>query len=160
MSNTIVTPVPAVSAQDVLSLDRALDDLIGQGRKTKEVLQTYADQLVGVVGKEWWLLKGKAKQPVKAIRERFAAKHLEAGFKKTYIDVMWQRVKEASGYVTAGNRVKGATDPDSKNLDDLRTILNRIFKAEEDGGESAWSDEKAVLMDVYDRMGGDTDRLG
>jgi hypothetical protein len=31
---------------------------------------------------------------------------------------------------------------------------------EEDGKDSEWSDEKAVLMDVFGRMGGDVEKLG
>lgn len=168
MDTTIVTPAaetaPAPAAEAIgaaiSALDSALNDLVSQGRKTREVIQNYANNLIRVVGAEWWLLKGKDKKPVKACREMFVERHLAEGFTKPYTDVMWQRVKEASGYVTPGNRVKGSNDVDAKNLDDLRTMINRIFKAEEAGTDTAWSDEKAVLIDLFGRMGGDVDKLG
>lgn len=157
---TQVNITPAIQTLEAQAMYAARQALVNAAKGTGEVIKGYADALTAMFGADWWTLKGKAKQPLKAERDAFVAAMTEAGFGKGTVDVYWQRVKEAAGYVTAGNRVKGANDADSKNLDDLRTILNRIFKAEEDGGESAWSDEKAVLMDVYDRMGGDVDKLG
>ena len=81
-------------------------------------------------------------------------------FGKGTIDVYWQRVKEASGYVTAGNRVKGSETTDQKTLADLKTIINRIFKAEEEGESCTASDFKGTLMEVYESLGGDVDNLG
>ena len=159
MDTTVITPVAAAVAA-VTQSAIARRKLVRKMGDIKELTQGYADALTADFGAEWWLLKGKAKQPLKAERDGFVADMEELGYKKPTIDVMWQRVKEAAGYVTAGNRAKGSTDVDTKNLDDLRTMINRIFKAEEAGTETAWSDEKAVLIDLFGRMGGDVDKLG
>ena len=60
----------------------------------------------------------------------------------------------------AGNRVKGTLSVDDKNQAELKTIINRIFKAEEDGEEVASSDFKAALMDIFEALGGDVMQLG
>ena len=159
MNTTVITPVAAAVAAATQSAI-ARRKLVGKMGDIKELTQSYADALTADFGAEWWLLKGKAKQPLKAERDGFVADMEELGYKTGTIDVMWQRVKEAAGYVTPGNRVKGANDVDTKNLSDLQTMINRIFKAEEAGTDTAWSDEKAVLMDVFGRMGGDVDKLG
>jgi len=178
----VVAPVAAPSA--VVATDEQLG-LLGQCRKaliksakgTGQTIKGYADALTAVFaikelqtepnGQEparvlvpWFELKGKDKAPIKEERERFVADFEKAGFSKATIDVYWQRVKEASGYVTAGNRVKGSTDVDARTVEELRTIINRIFKAEEDGQEPKASAHKRALMDVYESLGGDTDKLG
>lgn len=158
MDTVVITPaIQTLEAQAVYAARQAL---VNAAKGTGDVIESYANALTAMFGAEWWLLKGKAKQPLKAERDGFVNDMATAGFKKPTIDVYWQRVKEAAGYVTAGNRAKGSTDVDTKNLDDLRTMINRIFKAEEAGTETAWSDEKAVLIDLFGRMGGDVDKLG
>jgi len=82
------------------------------------------------------------------------------GYSEGTINVNWQRVKEASGYVTAGNRVKGSTDTDSNTEAEPKTMINRIFKAEETGEECKASEIKGLLMDAYAKLGGDIDALG
>lgn len=159
MSVDQVTITPSL-AEGVTALDAARTNLVTGALGTKEVIRGYANALSSAFGANWFALTGKDKKPVKAEREKFVAAMTEAEFGKATIDVYWQRVKEASGYVTAGNRVKGAGGIDDKNLSDLRTLINRIFKAEEDGTDTQWSDEKAMLMDIYDRMGGEVDKLG
>jgi hypothetical protein len=49
---------------------------------------------------------------------------------------------------------------DDKNQAELKTIINRIFKAEEEGEEVASSDFKAALMDIFEALGGDVMQLG
>lgn len=147
-------------AEGITALDAARTNLVKAAKGTKDVIQAYADAITTAFGANWFNLTGKDKKGIKAEREKFIAAMAERDLPKATATVYWQRVKEAAGYVTAGNRVKGAGGVDQKNLDDLKTIINRIFKAEENGEETAWSDEKAVLMDVYDRMGGEVDKLG
>jgi hypothetical protein len=133
--------------------------LVKTSSKTGEVLGTYSDCMKAAFGAEWYLLTGKAKAGVKSERGMFKAAMIEAGQDKN-VDVYWQRVKEASGYVTNGNRVKGTLSVDDKNQAELKTIINRIFKAEEDGEEVASSDFKAALMDIFEALGGDVMQLG
>ena len=160
--DTNVNVTPAIQSAEAVALHAAREALVKAAKGTGEVIKSYADALTVMFGAQWWLLKGKAKQPLKAERDAFAADMVAANpdFSKGTIDVYWQRVKEAAGYVTAGNRAKGDGTIDDKNLNDLRTIINRIFKSEEEGSDSPWSDEKAVLMDVFERMGGEVDKLG
>ena len=115
----------------------------------------------GAITTKWFDLKGKLKAGVKGERANFVADMTQAGYSKSTIDVYWQRVKEASGYVTAGNRVSaGSTDVDAKTKAELKTMINRIFKAEEEGKTCEASEVKHFLMDAYTALGGDDSELG
>jgi hypothetical protein len=164
MQNSVITT--AIDSGIVAS---ARYSLVSAAKGTGLVIQDYADALClsfnlrgmdGAVIAPWYELKGKDKKGIKAERALFAAAMNEAGFKTGTVDVYWQRVKEASGYVTSGNRVKGASDTDGKTLAELKTIINRIFKAEESGEACEASEYKAALMDVFEGLGGDVDTLG
>ena len=148
----------AVSAVFINLID-ARGLLVKNSSKTGEVITTYSECLCAAFGDNWYLLTGKAKAGVKSERGMFKAAMIEAGQDKN-VDVYWQRVKEASGYVTNGNRVKGTLSVDDKNQAELKTIINRIFKAEEEGEEVASSDFKAALMDIFEALGGDVMQLG
>lgn len=141
--------------------------LVKVARSTGEVIKGYADALgffdiqdTNGNTTKWFELKGKAKQGIKAERTAFVAEMTEAGYGKGTIDVYWQRIKEASGYQTTGNRVKGSLSTDDKNQAELKTILNRIFKAEESGEDTVSSDYKGQLMDIFEALGGDVNTLG
>lgn len=148
----------AVSAA-LINLIDARGLLVKTSSKTGEVLNTYSDCMKAAFGTTWYLLTGKEKAGVKSERGMFKAAMIEAGQDKN-VDVYWQRVKEASGYVTNGNRVKGTLSVDDKNQAELKTIINRIFKAEEEGEEVVSSDYKAALMDIFEALGGDVMQLG
>jgi hypothetical protein len=79
------------------------------------------------------------------------------GYSKPTIDVYWQRVKEAAGYQTAGNRASATADIDAKTLAELKTILNRIFH-DETGSKS--QEVKGLLIDAFVQLGGDAMKLG
>lgn len=170
MQNLIVTPVASVAAPSLtINLDQARENLVHGVATTGELITAYATamnqsfDLIGNDGKittKWFDLKGKLAAGVKAEREKFVEAFKARGFDQGTIDVYWQRVKKAAGKVYTQNRVSGDSDPAALNLSDLKTLINRIFKMEEDGKETDWSDEKEVLMDVYSRMGGDVDKLG
>lgn len=165
MTNVITTT--AIDSGIVASARR---EFVKGLKGTNDVLQGYADALcmsfnvraleTGATVKPWYELKGKEAKGVKAERAEFVTAMEEAGFKEGTINVYWQRVKEASGYVTAGNRVKGATDTDGKTLTELKTIINRIFKAEESGEDCKASEVKGLLMEAFETLGGDVDTLG
>ena len=145
-------------------------NLVKAAKGTGEVIQGYADALcmtynvraldTGAALTPWYELKGKDAKGIKAERVEFVAAMTEAGFNDGTVKVYWQRVKEASGYVTAGNRVKGASDTDGKTVAELKTIINRIFKAEESGEDCKASDVKGLLMEAFEALGGDVDTLG
>jgi len=111
----------------------------------------------GNVTTKWFDLKGSLRKGIKAERAAFVADMENAGYSEGTINVYWQRVKEASGYVTAGNRVKGVTDIDAKTLAELTTMLNRIFN---DETESKAQDVKPYLMQAFEILGGDVGKLG
>jgi hypothetical protein len=153
----------------VIDLSKARGNVVKAAGKTGEVISAYAEAVAqafdlvdasGEVTTAWFDLKGKLKAGVSDERKLFAAAFTEAGFGKGTVDVYWQRVKEASGYVTAGQRVKGADTIEAKTLADLKTIINRIFKAEENGEESQASEVKGLLMTAYETLGGDVMMLG
>jgi hypothetical protein len=173
MENNVITNNQVDNAkiyQDAISkLVAARHGLVKAAKGTGEVINTYANALCstfnildtnGELMTPWFELKGKARIGVKTERDSFKAEMITAGFNQGTIDVYWQRVKEASGYVTSGNRVKSASTTDEKTLTELKTIINRIFKAEENGEDCKSSDVKSQLIEAYEILGGDVDNLG
>lgn len=165
MTNIITTTAPAIDTGIVAAARRKL---VTAAKGTGAVIQGYADALCmaynvtdtsGTNITAWFELVGKDKKGIKAERAAFVDAMTEAGFGKPTIDVYWQRVKEASGYVPKG-RVTGGTDVDSKTMAELKTMINRIFKSEEEGQDCNASMFKSNLMDVYEGMGGDVSTLG
>ena len=169
MSNAIST-----QSLDHSILDNARSALVDGVSKTGDLIQGYATVLCevfdtkdtnGATITKWFNLTGKDKAGIKAERTSFVAAMIQRGHAKldgkpsATVDVYWQRVKEASGYTPKG-RVTGGTDVDSKTVAELKTMLNRIFKAEEDGQDPAASAFKGQLMEVFENLGGDIDTLG
>ena len=160
---------------DLSILDIARNNLVEGASKTGDVIKGYADVLCKVFDEHaldngdrmtaWYDLVGKEKKGIKEERARFVTAMIAKGFVKpdgkpsATVDVYWQRVKEASGYVPKG-RVTGGTDVDSKTVAELKTMINRILKSEEDGQECNASQWKRELMQVFEGMGGDVDTLG
>jgi hypothetical protein len=155
-------------------LDDARNALVDGASKTGEVVKAYADILCKIYDcvdangntiEKWFNLVGKEKKGIKEERARFVEAMIDRGFVKAdgkpsaTVDVYWQRVKEASGYVPKG-RVSGGTDVDSKTLAELKTMINRILKSEEDGKDCNASMFKGNLMEIFEGMGGDVDTLG
>jgi hypothetical protein len=163
MENVIVTSIP----QSVLT--QARHDLVKGIKKTGDLIGNYANGLcagfnvvstTGELVKPWYELRGKDAKGIKAERAAFVEEMKEAGYNQGTIDVYWGRVKVASGYQTTGMRVAGNQSTDEKNRAELKTIINRIFKAEESGEDCESSDFKGQLMDVFAGLGGDVDTLG
>ena len=156
----IVTSVmPESVSEAIVNLIDARGLLVKNSTKTGEVIGTYSDCMKAAFGDNWYLLTGKEKAGVKSERGMFKAAMIEAGQEKN-VDVYWQRVKEASGYVTAGNKVSATVSPDDKNMMELKIIINRIFKSEENGEMIASSEYKGALMDVFAALGGNVMDLG
>lgn len=163
-SINITTPSNAVA-----DLSKARGNVVKAAGKTGEVISAYAVAMCqafdlrdnqGEVTTHWYDLKGKLKTGVNDERKAFKAAMESAGFENATADVYWQRVKVASGYQTAGQRVKGNETLEAKTVADLKTIINRIFKAEENGEESKASEVKGLLMDAFEQLGGDVMNLG
>jgi hypothetical protein len=160
MENITVTSVmPETVSVALINLIDARGLLVKNSSKTGEVIATYAKCLDAAFGAKWYELTGKAKAGVKSERGMFKAAMIEASQDKN-VDVYWQRVKEASGYVTAGNKVSATVSPDDKNMMELKIIINRIFKSEENGDMIASSDYKRPLMDIFEALGGNVMDLG
>jgi hypothetical protein len=170
----MVTQVINTNTIDQSILDNARSALVEGVSKTGDLIQGYADTLCEVFNRrdtggniiaKWFELVGAEKKGIKAERALFvnammARGHVKANGKPSAtVDVYWQRVKEASGYVPKG-RVSGGTDVDSKTLAELKTMINRILKSEEDGQDCNASMFKGNLMEVFEGMGGDVDNLG
>lgn len=170
----VMSNVITVQGFDQSILDNARNALVNEVSKTGEVIQGYANVLCEVFNRKdtqgntiehWFNLVGAEKKGVKEERARFVQAMIARGFVKpdgkpsATVDTYWQRVKEASGYVPKG-RVTGGSDVDSKTLAELKTMINRILKAEEDGKEPNASMFKGNLMEVFEGLGGDVDTLG
>jgi hypothetical protein len=167
MTNTVIAPLIAKA----YNLTETRTDLVKAAKKTGQVLGSYGSAMSqafdlvdnqGNVTTKWFELKGKLKAGVNDERALFVAAMTAEGFGKGTIDVYWQRVKEASGYQTAGNKVQGEPNIDEKTMADLKTIINRIFKAEEKSDSTCdkSSEVKGQLMDIFAELGGDVDNLG
>jgi len=169
-----MTTVIQISTIDQSILDQAEIALVDGVSKTGDLIQNYANVLCEVFDRKdtngntiekWFNLVGAEKKGIKDRRASFVQRMIARGHVKAdgkpsaTVDVYWQRVKEASGYVPKG-RVSGGTDVDSKTLAELKTMINRILKSEEDGKECAASMFKGQLMEVFEGMGGDVDNLG
>ena len=168
--NTLNNKVITANTIALGELSLARGELFEGLGKIGQVITNYAvamchafdtvDEDTGARVTPWYDLKGKLKAGVKEERARFVSGLESLGYKKGTIDVYWQRVKIESGYTPAGSRASGSTSDDDKNLADLRTIINRIFKMEEAGTDTAWSDVKGELIEAFEAMGGDVDGLG
>ena len=152
-----------------LALTQAREGLVGGVAKTGDLVVGYAREMcnmydqVDVVGERvvaWFDLKGKDKVGVKAERALFAKSMQEAGFEKGTVDVYWQRVKEASGYVTAGNRAQADLNIDTLTKRDLTTILNRILGHDNiDASAEKSNKAKGLLIEAFEILGGDAAML-
>jgi hypothetical protein len=165
-----------IQTQDVNAsiLDEAEIALVEGATKTGDLIQNYANVLCkvfdrkdteGNVIEKWFNLVGAEKKGIKARRASFVQRMIARGHVKpdgkhtATVDTYWMRVKEASGYVPKG-RVSGGTDVDSKTLAELKTMINRILKSEEEGKDCNASMFKGNLMEIFEGMGGDVDNLG
>jgi len=177
MTTTVIV-TPAVDT-GILSIARSA--LVETAVKTGAVIVNYSKAISDVfdlkdtegrIITKWYDLKGKDKKGINVERALFANTLMDRDpkfIKKTNadgtrtptatVDTYWQRVKEASGYVPSG-RVSGGTDVDSKTLAELKTMINRILKSEEDGKDCNASMFKGNLMEIFEGMGGDVDNLG
>ena len=162
------------SAIDTGILDIARSALVETAVKTGKVIVDYSSAISqifdvkdvnGKVITKWYDLEGKDKKGVKAERALFANTLMDRDPKfiketKTNadgtlvrvptatVDTYWQRVKEASGYVPSG-RVTGSNDVDAKTATELKTMINRILKSEEDGQECHASMITTLLKEAH-----------
>jgi len=158
------------SQAPVINLEAARTAVVNVAGKTGEVIKTYANALCqsfnivdnqGNITTPWYERKGKDKKVVSDERALFVTAMKAAGFETPTIDVYWQRVKEASGRVKTTTKVTGGDiDVDAKTMADLKTVINRIFKAEENGETFKASEVKGALMGAYEFLGGEIDKLG
>jgi hypothetical protein len=166
MSTQVISVIQVI---DQSILDKAEIALVDGVAKTGELIQTYADALSAVFNVRdangnviaiWPSLTGKDKKGIKARRASFVQRMIERGHVKpdgkptATVDTYWQRVKVASGYVPRG-KVSGTTDVDAKTASEMKTIINRILKSEEDGQECHASTILEELKDLYHVLTGE-----
>ena len=173
MDTLVISPL-VIGQLDSDPLETSRNALVEGASSTGQLINNYAKALCmrfNIVDANdnliapWYSLIGKEKKGIKEERAKFVAKMIERGFVKpdgkpsATVDTYWQRVKEESGYVPKG-RVTGGTDVDSKTVAELKTMINRIYKADEDGIECNAQDFLVNLKDVFEGMGGDVMDLG
>lgn len=167
MTNVIQTQAVIIDT-GILAIAR---DAMADGVvKTGAVIENYSGAISmvfdikdinGNVITKWWGLDGKEAKGIKAERALFAntlmdrdpkfIKSVNAEGKRTptaTVDTYWQRVKIASGYVPKG-KVSGGTDVDAKTASELKTMINRIVDAEENGKDCHASVILDSLKDAY-----------
>jgi hypothetical protein len=147
-------------------LENARNAIVANAVNTGELIGNYADVMQetfdmklenGEIVK-WFNLKGKAKVGVKAEYALFVEALKSADLEGNKY-VYWQRVKEASGYITAGNTVKASLSIDARNLADLKTILGRILNNESDDDAELSNQAKSSLTDAFAILGGDITKI-
>jgi len=166
MEKTVIaaasSPAAVVAARDIC-IAKIADGAggIASYARTLEVAFNIVDAK-GKVLTPWWALKGKAKAPIKAENIAFKAGVDARGLAKGVGNTYWGRVKAASGYVTKGKASKAGETVDDKSLAELKTLINRAYKADEDGEDGAEKTLKAMgkLKEVYKSLGGNVDELG
>jgi hypothetical protein len=150
-----MTNVIQTQTIDTGILDIARSAFVSGVASTGELLENYALTMCKVfnvmditgtkVIKPWYKLEGKEAKGIKAERARFMNDMMDSKPKfikeikpdgtrvhTATLDTYWQRVKIESGYVPSG-KVKGGTDVDAKTAAELKTMINRILTAEEEG---------------------------
>ena len=158
--DVIVTSVmPETVSVALINLIDTRGALVHNSVKTGTVLKAYATALEKAFGEKWYELVGKAKAGVTSEYKLFKSAMIESG-QEHNVSMYWQRVKKESGYIVNGNKVSTTVSPDDKNQAELKTIINRIFKAEENGEMIASSDYKGALMDIFEALGGNVMDLG
>ena len=160
-------------------LDQAEAALVDGATKTGELIQSYADAMCQVFDvrdtnghliSKWYHLVGKDAKGIKARRASFVQRMIARGHvdgvdkegnpkASATVDTYWARVKAASGYVPRG-RVSGTLDVDAKTMAELKTIINRILKAEEAGESPIASNFREQLTEIFEELGGDKGTLG
>jgi hypothetical protein len=147
-------------------LENARNAIVANAVNTGELIGNYADVMQetfdmklenGEIVK-WFNLKGKAKVGVKAEYALFVEALKSADLEGNKY-VYWQRVKEASGYITAGNSVKASLSIDARNLADLKTILGRILNNESDDDAELSNQAKSFLTEAFSILGGDITKI-
>jgi hypothetical protein len=172
MTTVIATQATTI---DLSILDAPRNAVADNATKTGELIQCYAKPLCAVfnvldiTGKTiitpWYKLQGKAAKGVKEERAKFVAAMVARGHVKpdgkpsATVDTYWARVKEASGHVPSG-KVSGTTDVDAKTASELKTIINRILKSEEDGSECHASTILESLKSAYFVLTGEAHNAG
>lgn len=177
MENVIITPTPEQFVALSIGLQDARKALVAGIGGTGELIAGYARALeqafnrieldTGRVLCKWFELEGKDARGVKTERDNFISamvmnpKFVKADGKPTAtVTTYWARVKAASGHSPNGHTVQGTMDCDSKCMAELKTMINRILKCEEDGFDPRMSMSKSALMDIYADNGGDLGELG
>jgi hypothetical protein len=163
MSNVIT-----VGEFDSSILDIAENALVEGATKTGELIQAFADAMCevfdvrgtnGALVSKWYDLRGKDAKGIKARRASFVQKMIARGHTNGFdkdgnpkasatVDTYWARVRAASGYVANG-KVSGSPDVDKTTAAELKTMINRILKAEENGEECHASTILESLKSAY-----------
>jgi len=163
MSNVIT-----VGEFDQSILDIAENALVDGVTKTGDLIQAFANAMCevfdvraenGQLVTPWYELRGKDAKGIKARRASFVQKMIARGHTNGFdkdgnpkasatVDTYWARVKAASGYVPNG-KVSGSTDVDTKTATELKTMINRILKSEENGEECHASTILESLKSAY-----------
>jgi len=166
MEKTVIAaaiPAAVVAARGVCVAKIADGDSgIVSYARSLEAAFNIVDPKTGKVLTPWYALKGKAKAPIKLENIQFKADVDARGLAKGVGNTYWGRVKAASGYVTKGKASQADMTVDDKSLAELKTLINRAYKADEDGEDGAEKTMKALgkLKEVYKALGGNVDDLG
>ena len=165
-----ITNTPAPAPVSTIALDVARERFASAAVSTGDAIKEYANAMLfhfsvkdlatGALVTPWYdVVGGKLGKDIKAERAEFVKLFLARGFDKPTIDVYWSRVKIASGKPKTVTRVQSSGSAlDDATLADLKTLINRILKSDEEGALA--QEYKGALMDVYAGLGGDCDKLG
>ena len=168
MTNETVAVTATIEAQDAIERYNALVDAraaCATGLRDGEgLINTYARAISEVAGEGWVYLVGKESAMVREERKMFdramgMVEGTENKALKAKCNTYWRRIRIEAGYVKTDS-ASSAFTVDQKTVNELKTMLNRIFEGEVNDSCPESSDVKHYLIDAFTAMGGDMSKIG
>jgi hypothetical protein len=165
-----MTNVIQTQAIDSSILDQTEIALVDGVSKTGDLIKNHAVSMckvfniMDITGTKiitpWYELRGKDAKGIKARRASFVTRMIARGHTdgldkdgnpkpSATVDTYWSRVKKESGHVPNGKVSGGTNDVDAKTATELKTMINRILKSEEDGKDCHASTILEALKDAH-----------
>jgi len=176
-----MTNVIQTQAIDSSILDQTEIALVDGVSKTGDLIKNHAASMckvfniMDITGTKiitpWYKLSGKDAKGIKARRASFVARMIARGHTdgvdkdgnpkpSATVNTYWGRVKAESGHVPNGKVSGGTSDVDAKTAAELKTMINRIVGAEEDGKDCHASVILDSLKEAYVVLTGEAYNAG
>ena len=152
---TKVVEVFHVSDEHNFALEECTTDIVSNHESGIDRNQRMADAMTCAFGGQWYSAEGLVKKAVGLRRKDFISRFPNSGTGTKY----WSDIKKAAGHVPKGSATT-TTTIDAMNVKELKTILGRILKAEDDtDGMSLSQGCKHLLIEAFEHLGGDVTEI-